>query len=195
MNSFISLEAALEEWFEKPLDELPGDLRERVERAFHSFTWEQLTPEKRRARAKFWDDYHDPAIKDKQRRLWKAAKVERMAKIEEKIKRWEAAGDNEARDLEVKEKTLKKLKRKLQKTTEVFDQVTGSGTRTSKSSVVRKTSRDKELQSDANSLAKAWLKEGRRNFTKEEIAKNLAKSDKWKSMIADRINRILRVQW
>ena len=34
MNSYISLEAELEDWFEKPYDELPKDLRKRVDRSF-----------------------------------------------------------------------------------------------------------------------------------------------------------------
>jgi len=240
MSKDESLEAALEDWFEKPFNDLPEELQKRVVRAFlsqslplswgdfikpiiklakrpfdelpdnvqkqvkrafcdesrnrydqaESRNWYDQTPEDRRRRARHWDGLHDPEIQEEQRRLWELAGIERIAEIEEKIETWEAASDKEARDLDVKQKKLKKLKKKLRKAQEQCEWVLGS-----KSPITPNTKRNKELQADANSLAKAWRREGRRKFTKEDIAKSLAKNDKWNSITVDRITRILRVQW
>jgi len=56
-------------------------------------------------------------------------------------------------------------------------------------------SRDAELQQNANDLAMQWKEDGRRSFTKREIASELAISEKWNFMTAYRIERILRKQW
>ena len=196
MSSYISLETELEEWFEKPFNELPEDLQKRVERGFRPTPWDNLTSDDRRRRACLWDGWENPAFEIERRRLWDSAKIELIDELEEKIEEWEATDPKkDPLKKRIKEKELKKLRRKLRKATEVFDRVLGSETRTGKSPVTPKTKRDKKLQAEANNLAKVWWKEGRRKFTKKEIAKNLAASDEWDSMTAKRIVRILRVQW
>ena len=57
------------------------------------------------------------------------------------------------------------------------------------------SSRDKKLQEAAEALAKQWNEEYKRGFSKRDIARQLAMSDEWKHMTADRIERILRVTW
>ena len=56
--------------------------------------------------------------------------------------------------------------------------------------------RNKELQKDANNLAREWKKDGRK-VTKREIAKELANKEKWQKLkLADtRIERIIAKEW
>lgn len=86
MTDYESLEKALEDWFEKPFDELPKDLQKRVDRGFRHCPGEQLTPDERRAltniakveRAEMRDGSYDPTIRKEQRRLWELARVKRI---------------------------------------------------------------------------------------------------------------------
>ncbi len=55
--------------------------------------------------------------------------------------------------------------------------------------------RDKELQEAANSLAQELKRQGRRDITRRVVAKELACSDEYKEMTADRIERIIRRRW
>ncbi len=59
----------------------------------------------------------------------------------------------------------------------------------------REASRNELLQKAANKLAAQWKAEGRKLFTKEDIAKALASGPDWYEMRADRILRIIRVEW
>ena len=56
-------------------------------------------------------------------------------------------------------------------------------------------SRNELLQKAANELAARWKAEGRKLITKEDIAKALASGPDWYEMTADRIMRIIRVEW
>ncbi len=73
-TTFQSLAAALEGWFDKPLADLPKELREWIERDFPSlwFAWAAITQEERRSMAKLWDCTHDPAREDESTMLWHA---------------------------------------------------------------------------------------------------------------------------
>ncbi len=65
MNNFVSLVAALGKWFDKPLDNLPENLRERMGGDIILLQlWNDLTPEQRRHTAAQWDYQHDPATAD-----------------------------------------------------------------------------------------------------------------------------------
>jgi hypothetical protein len=55
--------------------------------------------------------------------------------------------------------------------------------------------RDEELQDSANLLAKKWRQEGRKNFSKRDIAHELSINDEWREMTAIRIERLIRVKW
>lgn len=56
-------------------------------------------------------------------------------------------------------------------------------------------SRDAELQLAANQLAGSWRLEGKRLFSKRDIAVALASSPDWQEMTASRIERIIKVEW
>ena len=51
MSDFDSLTLALEEWFDRPLGELPERLRTRFEQELAPFRWAELSPEQRRSAA------------------------------------------------------------------------------------------------------------------------------------------------
>ncbi len=55
--------------------------------------------------------------------------------------------------------------------------------------------RDKDLQEAANRLTQEMRAQGWKTVTRREVAKELARSNEWKEMTADRIERIIRVQW
>jgi hypothetical protein len=61
---FESLATALEGWFDKPLDALPGELRQRVETKLSLIPWENLSADGRRSIAAQWDCQNDPALED-----------------------------------------------------------------------------------------------------------------------------------
>ena len=58
----------------------------------------------------------------------------------------------------------------------------------------KKLTRNEKLQRDANALAKKQISESGKAI-KRRIADELVKSDKWKHMTAERIERIISVQW
>jgi hypothetical protein len=57
------------------------------------------------------------------------------------------------------------------------------------------TDRDSELQLAANQLAHELKQRGRKMLSKREVAVALAKSDAWSDLTADRIERVIRVEW
>ena len=70
---FQSLEKALEGWFDRPLDELPDDKRQRIDKEFFSMPWNLLDGEQRRSAAAQLDYQNDPVTYREQERafnLW-----------------------------------------------------------------------------------------------------------------------------
>jgi hypothetical protein len=62
MSEFVALNTALEGYFDKTLEDLPGEQRAHVE--VHTLLvpiWNMLSPERRRDAARKWDHQHDPA--------------------------------------------------------------------------------------------------------------------------------------
>lgn len=55
--------------------------------------------------------------------------------------------------------------------------------------------RNSQIQNAANNLAALWKTERLGGFSKREIAAELARSDDWKEMTANRIERVIRVEW
>lgn len=108
---FESLEAALIDQFEKPLNRLEKSLRKRVTAAFMPFVWKNLTPGQRRSVAVQWDDKHDPA-KETERQYWLDFHAAKM-KLEAQIEKWSSTTATNASDLAKKESRLEELKKKL----------------------------------------------------------------------------------
>ena len=69
MSAFVSLLAALEGSFDKPLSDLPDELRQRIKQDFSPMPWDDLTPDQRRAVAQQRDWQHDPAM-EKEQEYW-----------------------------------------------------------------------------------------------------------------------------
>jgi hypothetical protein len=108
--SFESLSAALEGWFEKPLAELPGPLRSRVD-AEYPLSWDLLTSDQRQGFAGQWDAQHDPALESERKYWWDF--YLRKGEIEKQIEKWSAVETPTAIDLAQKETRLAELKREL----------------------------------------------------------------------------------
>ncbi len=69
MSEFDSLTLALEEWFDRPLGDLPEALRLRAGKELKPHRWDELAPEQRRTLALQLDYQHDPAT-EREREYW-----------------------------------------------------------------------------------------------------------------------------
>ena len=109
-----------------------------------------------------------------------------MEEIEEKIKEWETVSCPTARDLELQKKELTALIKEHDDIAKELRQEPGS----------RTGDRNRDLQDDANALAKRWKVENK-SFSKRDIAKKLLKSDRWAAVFKtdSTIERILHNKW
>jgi len=69
MNEFDSLTLALEDWFDRPLGDLPDVLRLRAAEDLAPLRWEELAPQQRRTATLQLDYQHDPAT-EREREYW-----------------------------------------------------------------------------------------------------------------------------
>ena len=76
MKNFDSLTRACEEWFDKSLDDLPDELRRRVEKDFFPFGWDGLSAEQRRCFGLQWDYKNDPAMAERRSVEWQESVVD-----------------------------------------------------------------------------------------------------------------------
>jgi hypothetical protein len=111
MSSFDSLTLALEDWFDKPLCDLPDALRQRVEEEFFLMPWDRLSAEDRRNIALQIDSYDDPHLESA--RKYYGDLAERESFLETKIAEWESTPAPTALDLAAKENRLVELRREL----------------------------------------------------------------------------------
>lgn len=111
MEPFEALTLALEDWFERPLGDLPDALRQRVEGEFFPMPWEKLTANQRRSVAMQLDYQHDPAT-EKDRQFWWNFFV-RIDELKKQIAEWEAVASPTAAELAIKEARLSELKQEL----------------------------------------------------------------------------------
>ncbi|QKS29129.1 MAG: hypothetical protein FAZ92_00479 [Accumulibacter sp.] len=110
---FESLSEALEEWFERPLTDLPEALRQRVEHEFLPFTWDLLSPEQRRDFTQQWDYKNDPATEPERQAAWDL--VARRLEVEGKMREWEHTCAGTATELATKEARLAELREEITK--------------------------------------------------------------------------------
>lgn len=106
MSDFLPLLSALSGWFHLSFEELPADLRERVESAF-VIHWNRFTPEQRCQFAGRWDYEHDPATE--RERAAVAEQFDKMEAVEKTIEKWESIGTPTAHDLSIQEDRLQPL--------------------------------------------------------------------------------------
>lgn len=110
-NNFSSLAAILEGWFEKPLIDLPEELRQRVKYEFLPLCWDDLAPDQRRSVSLQWDYQHDPST-EQERTFWFEFHRRRNA-IKKQIAEWETVATPTASDLARQETRLAELENTL----------------------------------------------------------------------------------
>lgn len=106
MSDFLPLSPVLAYRYHLNFDELPANLRERIESAF-VIPWNRLTPERRRRYAELWDCEHDPAIEHERKAV--AELFDEMEAVSANIDKWESIGTPTARDLSIQEDRLRPL--------------------------------------------------------------------------------------
>lgn len=110
---FESLTLALEGHFDKPLEELSPELRERVQRDFYVIPWVGISPSQRRSVAQQWDYQNDPAMEADRRYLGDF--YLRYEGVKAKISKWQKAVTPNANNMRTKEIQLAKLNAELAK--------------------------------------------------------------------------------
>lgn len=111
MSKFDSLTAAFEDWFNKPLADLPEALRQRIEQEFAAMPWDSLSATRRRSVALQLDYQHDPATAEDQRFWWDF--YQRMDAVKDQIAKWDTVSTPSAADLALKETRLAALNQEL----------------------------------------------------------------------------------
>lgn len=111
MAPFDSLTLAFEEWFDRPLGDLPEALRARADVALKPFRWEDLTPEQRRTVALQLDYQQDPATEQDRQFWWDHFR--RQDELKAQIAQWEAAAAPTASELALRETRLKEIRQEL----------------------------------------------------------------------------------
>lgn len=110
-QEFKSLTLALDEWFEKKLDDLPIDLRQLVEREFFPNLWDVLTADQRRSGILQLDYQNDPATEQDRQYWWNF--FERLRELKKQIHEWKSAATPTASEIALKESRLKELQQEL----------------------------------------------------------------------------------
>jgi hypothetical protein len=116
MSKYKPLINELVAWFEKPLGELPEDLRARVLSDFFPMPWDTLSADQRRSMAMQMDYQYDPATETDRKYWWEF--FERKTALEKRISEWERAATPTASDLSQKEMRLSELCRELARMTD-----------------------------------------------------------------------------
>lgn len=109
--SFISLTATLEDWFDKPMADLPDKQRKLVETDFAPMPWDNLSSEQRRSVALQMDYQHDPATEQERQFWWDFFLRKDALKIQ--IQQWDTVPSPTASDLALRETRLKELRQEL----------------------------------------------------------------------------------
>ena len=112
-GEFESLTLALENWFDKDLEELPEAERQRVERDFFLKPWDNLSADQRRRVARDWDSRHDPAMA-RHNEYWRQF-FEHLLELKEKLEEWRGVATPTASDLAQKEKRIKELEQEIER--------------------------------------------------------------------------------
>lgn len=111
MERFDSLSLVMEEWFDRPLCDLPEALRQRVQQEFFPMPWDQLSADQRRSVALQLDYQHDPATEQDQKFWWDF--FERVGGLKKQVAEWEAVATPTAAELATKEGRLAELQQEL----------------------------------------------------------------------------------
>lgn len=177
-----ALTNALKDWFASPLEGLPADVRARVNLHFVPMPWNGLTAEQRKSVAEKLDYQRDPNTREERERQIDLG--ERVRDIQREILELEEMAASTPLERKSKERKLAQLRAQLQEIAAEHDDHAGPN-----------PTRDEKLQASASALAQRLKSDGRKSITKREIAWELAQSDEWKEMTANRIERVIKVTW
>ena len=111
MEEFDALSTALEDWFERPLTDLPDTLRQRVSQEFFPMPWGQLSADQRRSVALQLDYQHDPATEQERKFWWDF--FQRIDALNKQVSDWEEVATPTATELALKESKLAELRREI----------------------------------------------------------------------------------
>jgi len=111
MRTFDTLTVALEDWFDRPLCDLPDALRQRVEQEFFPMPWDKLSRDQRRSVALQTDYQRDPTT-EQDRRFWRNF-FERLDGLKKQVSEWAVVVTPSAAELALKESRLKELKEEI----------------------------------------------------------------------------------
>lgn len=111
MDDIDSLTQAFNEWFDRPLGDLPEQLRLRVEQEFIPMSWDSLSPNQRRNIAIQLDGLHDPAA-ERERKFWWGF-FEREDALKKQLTDWESVSAHVASDLATKEARIREIREEL----------------------------------------------------------------------------------
>ena len=111
IHEFQSLTLALEGWFDKNLDDLPINLRKRVESEFFPVHWDGLSVHQRQSVAIQRDYQCDPAT-EKERKYWWTFFAQ-LHDLEKQRDQWLSAATSTAIDIALKESRLEELQQKI----------------------------------------------------------------------------------
>ncbi len=111
MSNFVSLTEALEGRFDKPLSEIPEELRKFIEQDSSLVNWGDLNPAQRLHEALQRDYQHDPT-NEQDRHYWRDY-YRNIDALKKKIAEWKAAGTPTVSDLDKQETRLEEMKKKL----------------------------------------------------------------------------------
>ena len=110
-QEFKSLTLALDGWFDKKMDDLPIDLRQRVGHEFFPKLWDVLSADQRRSVTLRLDYQNDPATEQDRQYWWNF--FGRLDELKTQIDEWESAATPTASDIALKESRLKELQQEL----------------------------------------------------------------------------------
>lgn len=108
MSDFLPLSPVLKDRYDLSFDELPADLRERVESLF-VIPWNRLSPERRQRYTERWDYEHDPATERERKAVDEL--FDEMEAVSANIDKWENVGTSTAMDLAIQEDRLQPLRK------------------------------------------------------------------------------------
>lgn len=111
MARFDSLYLALEPWFEKDFEDLPGHIQSRIEKDFSSMPWSNLSADQRREVSRQLDYQNDPAA-------WPDGEYwldlfDEILELQNSIAQWESTETSSPEALRSKETRIAELKREL----------------------------------------------------------------------------------
>lgn len=108
---FNSLFVALEPWFESLLDDIPEDVRARIEREFFPGWWDELEPVQRREAIRQLDAQHDPDAE--MEGIYWFDLFNQIRDLKKQMETWSTAPASGVEELDRKELRLRELEEEL----------------------------------------------------------------------------------